>query len=718
MLTQTEWGLTELYSMRAFLIASLAGLAAIAADVCENLPSSGVSLMQLHLKMNHVGLSEAKAVPPFWPRYGGRRQVMLLDGTWQFGLHSVCPATSPCRLTDRGPATEPLFDSLDPNFNCSDPAWTPNITTVPSSFDVTPPGHLAPRGVAMYRTFFDQTGPARIQFMGCAFYCRVFLDGQEVGEHRAGGFSSWWLDLPSSEAKTRELFVLADNRFNSTTAPMHSGGDFYMHGGLIRSVLLHQLADTPWVWRAHVFPCKSGNKASSDVDIKVLLTDQNFSGEVSYSLAFDGGPATPAVGQAVSGQLVVEGVPVPNPRMWSLEDPQLHTVTVVIDGASVTERFGLRAWGVGPHGSHRHITLNDQVIKLRGYNHHLMWPDVGASPPDAYLDKDLALLQEVGANFVRGAHYPQDQRWLDRLDEAGLGAWEEALGPNVSAEATLDPYFMKYQLQQMAEMLEVSMNHPSIMAWAFFNEGPSDNGTACPAYAANADFARARDPTRLVTWASCKDFSQQKCIAHADVVSWNSYPGWYDDPGKPWAPALDWINVAQISRELYPDKPFLISETGAEGFYQSTGTPSQELFGTGYQSDVVRADVSTALSSDLFSGIVIWVLTDYKANDADQILNEPCEYIPHVQPPTCSTLNLTVCAVSNYENKDRIIDFNGINLFCRIGGENRKGSLDIWRRKKPVFQVVSKQFHSSPAQTPFQVLSQLLLPWLRMLGLV
>ena len=35
----------------------------------------------------------------------------------------------------------------------------------------------------------------------------------------------------------------------------------------------------------------------------------------------------------------------------------------------------------------------------------------------AQIDADLALLQSVNVNYVRGAHYPQDQRFLDRCDE-------------------------------------------------------------------------------------------------------------------------------------------------------------------------------------------------------------------------------------------------------------------------------------------------------------
>ena len=53
-----------------------------------------------------------------------------------------------------------------------------------------------------------------------------------------------------------ELFVLADNRYNHTTAPMHTGGDFWHYGGLMRSVELHTMAadNAPVLWRAYVLP--------------------------------------------------------------------------------------------------------------------------------------------------------------------------------------------------------------------------------------------------------------------------------------------------------------------------------------------------------------------------------------------------------------------------------------------------------------------------------
>lgn len=40
---------------------------------------------------------------------------------------------------------------------------------------------------------------------------------------------------------------------------------------------------------------------------------------------------------------------------------------------------------------------------------------------------DVQILLSLGANFVRGAHYAQDARFLDLCDVHGLLVWEDGL---------------------------------------------------------------------------------------------------------------------------------------------------------------------------------------------------------------------------------------------------------------------------------------------------
>merc|ERR1712216_607424 len=122
-------------------------------------------------------------------------------------------------------------------------------------------------------------------------------------------------------------------------------------------------------------------------------------------------------------------------------------------------------------GGSARLTINGKVTKLVGWNHHTQWPVTAASPNDDQIDADIALLKKGNANLVRGAHYPHDPRWMDRLDEAGILFWSETLGPSVSLANTKDwKYFMKFQLTQLDEMLNNALNHASVYAWGWFNE--------------------------------------------------------------------------------------------------------------------------------------------------------------------------------------------------------------------------------------------------------
>jgi beta-glucuronidase len=628
----------------------------------------------------HIFPAVSARAPPYWPKYGGRRQVALLDGAWEIGQLPV--------------GTE--FDSMDPHFHPSS-ITTPNATLVPSSVDVAPPGLMGYRGVSFFRTWVDYNltlAPARILFQACSFYCRVFVNGLEIGHHLAGGYVAFWLDVPRQENfqpyNRNELFVLVDNRFNTTTAPMHANGDFWYYSGLLRSVEWHTLppsspADedqgTQWPWRCHVFPT-----SLSTVQLILYLTEPEYSGEVTVTLEFDDEAndeaATVITMDAKDGVLNLgTDIPVPNPRIWSTTDPQLHTLKVTVNGhgntASVTERFGLRIFGVCPETNR--FMLNGQILKLVGWNHHTQWPKTGASPTDEQLDADTDILLRGSANFVRGAHYPQDARWLDRLDENGFVMWSETLGPGVTVKNTLDSAWLQQQQIQIHEMMHAAMNHASIAMWGFFNEGPSDKEEACPAYRMCRKWIEELDCTRFITYASNNRLSD-KCLDATTLVSFNSYPGWYDNTD----PHEFWNHLANSIRAGIPSgaegKPFLIAETGAGGIYEWSANNTAGKWTLGYQTKILGQDVDVALENANISGICLWHLFDFKAHDEFQN-NTQCDYIKGVYPPICGYINASSSG------------------YGRPGGLNHKGALDFWRREKPSYHLVASKYNATKTQT-------------------
>jgi beta-glucuronidase len=362
----------------------------------------------------------------------------------------------------------------------------------------------------------------------------------------------------------KEIFVLVDNRFNKTTAPAHTGGDFWHYGGIMRSVELHALpkSSSVWPWRLYVLP-----NSLSTVQLSLSLSS-DLNGLVDdIKIGFDDGPLANYSGIATEGVVNLGTLHVPNPRIWSTVDPQLHTVQVQLNGAILTERFGLRIFDVDPDSAR--IRLSGHIFKLVGWNHHTQWPYTAASPTDEQLDQDMLLLREGGANFVRWAHYPQDPRWLDRLDEDGMLMWCETLEPGISVHDTQDPAFLEYQAKQVNERLDSALNHASIAFWAFFNEGPSNSDEACQAYQASSDIIKSCDCTRFVSYASNHRPPSDKCYASADALSMNGYPVWYDRGHTPkayWDGFANVIHSGELPGSL--GKPCLITETGAAGIYE------------------------------------------------------------------------------------------------------------------------------------------------------
>ena len=227
---------------------------------------------------------------------------------------------------------------------------------------------------------------------------------------------------------------------------------------------------------------------------------------------------------------------------------------------------------------------------------------------------------------------------------------------------------MTAQMLQLEQMVNASANHPSIFVWGFWNEGPSDDKDACPGYNKNVEKLQALDSTRFVTWASNKKKDDQ-CLNDATLIAWNSYPGWYDtsDPTEFWNDLADW------TADKFPDKPVVISETGAGGIYEYDNVTAIK-WSLQYQSQVLLADVTVFLMNQNLSGLTLWHFFDFKGND-DATEYGPCDYLPDIDPPVCGYID-----ISDH----------------RPGGENHKGVVDFWRRPKPSYYIVMALYYAVP----------------------
>jgi beta-glucuronidase len=238
---------------------------------------------------------------------------------------------------------------------------------------------------------------------------------------------------------------------------------------------------------------------------------------------------------------------------------------------------------------------------------------------------DLQLLRDLGCNFIRGSHYPQDQRFLNLCDEFGFLVWEENLGWGQREKTFASEKFRSDHDTSLRAMVRASYNHPSVIIWGFLNEAGTDAAYVRPAFEQTVATLRALDPTRLISYASMFAFTD-RCFDLVDLIALNLYPGWYGCEGAE-AP-LELIGphlqkcIEHIDTAGFGDKPAIVSEIGAEGLY-GWHDAHDGFFTEEYQAAYLRRTCQAVLENPRWSGIALWHFSDVRTYGGGWSLKRP-----------------------------------------------------------------------------------------------
>ncbi|MFW5741971.1 MAG: glycoside hydrolase family 2 protein [Spirochaetota bacterium] len=532
------------------------------------------------------------------------RTTRLLDGIWDFAWIGDADL-SQAAIETGTPLSAASFQRR---------------ATVPGCFD-TLPDLAGARGTGAYRTTFGQGEEpvGELRFDGLGVWAAVYLDGALAHVHRKP-YSPFSVEVPGSPGATRELVVLVDNRFDTERSPLQENYfDFYAYGGIFRSV-----AYTP-LPAVHITGVRV-TTASLDppaVDIVVHTTTDE---HVELAYLVDGSEVSRADSDARTAVDVPHQIALPSCGAWTPERPEMHTLTVrMTAGTSHDEysvRFGLRT--IDLDGSR--IMLNGKPVRLFGWNRHEAHPQFGPALPEQQLLHDIQIMKAAGANFVRGSHYPQDDRFLDLCDETGMLVWEESIGWQQDERHFAKDDYRELVAEQQIEMIEAHANHPSIVLWGFQNELHSELDSARPLLENLAAVTRAADPTRPITFATCR-FPHDRCLDLVDVVSINVYPGWYasdDDAYRPLAEIPARLNTIRedLERQGLGGKPLVISEIGAGAIY-GWRDPHAGHWSEEYQSDYLAEVCSQFLAREEITGLALWQLSDCRTYGSARAIRRP-----------------------------------------------------------------------------------------------
>ncbi len=515
------------------------------------------------------------------------RETRSLDGRWDFFPETDCDS----------PLDKP-------------PSHYTRSIQVPSAWESLP-GLEAYRGRAWYRTAIPTVADKapRLLFGGVSHTATVYLDGIAGGAHY-DAFTPWSAVIAAgAKAGESELTVEVDNQFGDHSA-LHKENDYYTYGGLTRPVEL-QYVPKVFIERLEAVPALQNN-GNWSLSVKAVL--RNWSEEhCQRRLAI----------QVCSQSQELETVTLPaageyslscefndlEVSPWSLQSPALHTITArLFDNEQAVddliERIGFRQIEV----KGRKLLLNGEEIRLRGYNRHEDHPEFGCALPLQAMVNDLEIMRDLGCNFVRTSHYPNDARFLDLCDELGIAVWEESHARCVDFS---HPRFRQQIADSTQEMIENHFNHPSILMWGCLNECDSISPEGREEHSRVISLIRRLDSSRPVTFASNKG-QRDICLDLVDIVSWNHYPAWYS--GTP----------ADIKERLEKDllwlhsedsggtgKPVIMSEFGAGAIYGERQR-HQAKWSEEYQATVLDESLRVYLNHPDIVGAAIWQYCDVR----------------------------------------------------------------------------------------------------------
>ena len=428
----------------------------------------------------------------------------------------------------------------------NDDATTWRTVEMPHCFnasDAVDPDVPYYQGPGWYRTRIKIENPysqgrTLLHFEGAGQKSDVYVYTTKVGHH-IGGYDEFTIDITDSvpaalkNANNKGLIpiaVLCDNSRDLEMIPSNLS-DFNLYGGLYRYVnLLYVPAIS--LERVHV---DSNLTPQGKAVVTIRATIYN-PGALKDELhlrtrAFDpDGKLVHNNSQTLppwAGTRELTSFTVSDPALWSPNTPSLYRVEISLRTAhgemKLMERFGLRSFEFVKNGPFK---LNGERLLIRGTQRHEDHAGLAAAMTEQLMRKELQLVKDLGANFIRLGHHQQSRIVLDLCDELGLLVWEEIpwCRGGLGGE--------RYQAQarrMLRNMIEQHQNHPSIIIWGLGNENdwPGDfeefDKNKIRAFMSELnDLAHQLDASRKTAIRRC-DF----CKDIVDVYSPSIWAGWY-----------------------------------------------------------------------------------------------------------------------------------------------------------------------------------------------
>jgi len=455
-------------------------------------------------------------------------------------------------------------------------------------------------GTVWYKTNFDadfnDDQELYLHFGAINYEAKVYLNGEKVGEH-IGGYTSFSLNVTGKIKPQENLLVIkVDNKRKREAIPTINT-DWWNYGGITRSV---KLIYTP---KKHIY----------DYFIQLNPNDKKeIIGWAKVQSASLGDVVTlsiPELGSTLQSKVSEQGIAKfsleANPVLWSPKSPKLYEVVLTYKEDELIDEIGFRT--ISTKGSK--ILLNGDPVFLKGISIHEEAPfKTGRITTVEEVRILLGWAKELGANFVRLAHYPHNEEMVREAERMGLMVWSEipvywtVLFDNEATYQNAE--------QQLEEMIARDKNRAGVVMWSVANETPLGD-ERLEFLTRLVDRTKSLDHTRLITAAleihsrkKGENYIDDPLGRYVDVIGINSYCGWYG--GTP-------DSCKDITWKSAYDKPMIISEFGG-GALQGLHGKENERWTEEYQASVYRNNIEMLKNIDFLAGTSPWILMDFRSH--------------------------------------------------------------------------------------------------------
>ena len=350
--------------------------------------------------------------------------------------------------------------------------------------------------------------------------CRVFIDGREAGAHE-GGYLPFSIDITeflktepedagqSDESNSEEGTAAADERgleldwsdgADSNDSDVHvlrveaidnidhrypwgkqkrdNGGMWYTPvSGIWKSVWMEPVSDV------HI-ESVTVNCGADWVDIRAYGPSEGI-------LELEGKKYLMQNGTDGDRQYIEIHVDIPEPHMWSPEDPHLYNFVVRSRaGDRISSYFALRTLTIEEDADgYSRLCLNGKPYFFNGLLDQGYWQDGIYTPesPDKFAG-DILAMKSLGFNTLRKHIKVEHEQFYYECDRLGMVVFQDMVNNGSYSflrDSALPTVGMKNRsdrnanrgasrqifLKSMDETVRHLYNHPSVCYWTIFNEG-------------------------------------------------------------------------------------------------------------------------------------------------------------------------------------------------------------------------------------------------------